>query len=55
MSAYGLTWEQSVENIVYAQATSQTVAQSTALTEAQKPAAQQADQQEPNRIVLGAR
>ena len=39
----------------YAQATSQTVAQSTALTEAQKPAAQQADQQEPNRIALGAR
>jgi murein DD-endopeptidase MepM/ murein hydrolase activator NlpD len=42
--------------IDYNQATSQTVAQSTGMSEAQKPPAQQpAEQQEPNRVAMGAR
>lgn len=43
--------------IDYNQATSQTVAQSTAMSDAQKPAAQQPteQQQEPNRVAMGAR
>ncbi|MES2671483.1 MAG: XVIPCD domain-containing protein [Pseudomonadota bacterium] len=43
--------------IDYNQATSQTVAQSTAMSDAQKPAAAQPteQQQEPNRIAMGAR